>query len=528
MKRINFKSMFTLILTGAAAALITACSGSAEPQIVVVTATPTATRPVVMTAPAATPVVELTVKPATPAVTPVVELTVKPATPPQLEEEYEAGTFLKSSDDEIFYVTEAGRRQRIVDEDTFRAFGFARQDIISVGPDALVTVPPAGELTRLVYDDQDRLYWVAEGRGWPVDEWKKVVERADYGGIQPTHLDRSLETRLALQPGLTDGMLLRAGDAVYYFNQNSLIPVPGGVGREVAVLDVPVEMLGAYTQQTQLEVAAVQLKADTPAANVRQSPSLEAEVIGTLQNTAEIVAQGRSSDQHWLQIAYQGQPGWLAADLAVDAVALRLLPIIKAETVAADVPEAEPAAVVESSTPQPLFCTIVPIRGFGKVWSEHLEVKNTLGCADSWQNGEQGTQAAVQVFQNGLMVWLQADGYYSGDPVYVFFADGSYQRFGDLGPADPAKVGTIPTGFYAIGDKFSKVYWEGTGAQVKERLGYAIGPASDSAGAFQQFSNGRMFWTETIDRIFVIYEYGYFEGETYIPVHTWHSYEDTF
>lgn len=517
MKRINLKTRLTLILAGAAAALITACSSSVEPHIVVVTATPTAT-----------PVVELTVKPATPAVTPVVELTVKPATPPQLEEEYEAGTLLKSSDDEIFYVTEAGRRQHIVDEDTFHAFGFARQDIISISRDALSAVPLAGELTRLVYDGQDRLYWVAEGRRWPVDAWKKVVERADYAGVQPTRLDRSLETRLALQPGLSDGMLLRAGDATYYFKQDSLIPVPGGVGREVAVLDVPVEMLGAYTQQTQLEAAAVQLKADTPAANVRQNPSLEAEVIGTLQNTAETVAQGRSSDQHWLQIVYQGQPGWLAADLAVDTVALRLLPVIKVETIAADVPEAEPAAVVESSTPQPLFCTIVPIRGFGKVWSEHLEVKNTLGCADSWQGGEQGTQAAVQVFQNGLMVWLQADGYYSDDPVYVFFADGSYQRFGDLGPADPAKVGTIPTGFYAVGDKFSKVYWEGTGAQVKERLGYAIGPASDSAGAFQQFSNGRMFWTETIDRIFVIYEYGYFEGETYIPVHTWHSYEDTF
>jgi hypothetical protein len=516
-KRINLKTRLTLILAGAAAALITACSSSVEPHIVVVTATPTAT-----------PVVELTVKPATPAVTPVVELTVKPATPPQLEEEYEAGTLLKSSDDEIFYVTEAGRRQHIVDEDTFHAFGFARQDIISISRDALSAVPLAGELTRLVYDGQDRLYWVAEGRRWPVDAWKKVVERADYAGVQPTRLDRSLETRLALQPGLSDGMLLRAGDATYYFKQDSLIPVPGGVGREVAVLDVPVEMLGAYTQQTQLEAAAVQLKADTPAANVRQNPSLEAEVIGTLQNTAETVAQGRSSDQHWLQIVYQGQPGWLAADLAVDTVALRLLPVIKVETIAADVPEAEPAAVVESSTPQPLFCTIVPIRGFGKVWSEHLEVKNTLGCADSWQGGEQGTQAAVQVFQNGLMVWLQADGYYSDDPVYVFFADGSYQRFGDLGPADPAKVGTIPTGFYAVGDKFSKVYWEGTGAQVKERLGYAIGPASDSAGAFQQFSNGRMFWTETIDRIFVIYEYGYFEGETYIPVHTWHSYEDTF
>lgn len=527
MKRINLKPMVHLILAGSAAALITACSALAESKIIVVTATPTATSEV-MAMPTATPVVELTVKPATPAATPVTEPTVSAATPTRAAEAYEAGTLLQGSDGEIFYVTGQGRRQRIADMDTFHAFRFARQDVIPVSPDALAAMPLAGELTRLVYDEQDQLYWVAEGRRWPVDEWKKVVERADYTGIQPTRLDSSLEALIPLQAGLSDGMLLRADNTIYYFDEGALIPVPGSIGSEVAVLDVPAEMLGAYAQQTELAQAAVQLKADTPAANVRQSPTLNAEVVGTVQNTAKLVGRGRSSDGHWLQISYQGQPGWLAADLAVESVALRLLPVMEAAPIATDVPEAEPAAVVVSSTPQPLFCTLVPIRGFGKVWSEHVEVKNTLGCADSWQNGEQATQAAVQVFQNGLMVWLQADGYYSNDPIYVFFADGSYQRFGDLGPADPAKVGTIPPGFYAVGDKFGKVYWEGTGAQVKERLGYALGPASDSAGAFQQFSNGRMFWTEAIDRIFVVYEYGYFEGNTYIPVHTWHSYEDTF
>ncbi|NJN97794.1 MAG: hypothetical protein HC875_28805 [Anaerolineales bacterium] len=69
---------------------------------------------------------------------------------------------------------------------------------------------------------------------------------------------------------------------------------------------------------------------------------------------------------------------------------------------------------------QPLFCTDVPIRGFGKVWSAYKEVKATLGCADSWQGGEQATQTAVQIFENGVMVWLQSDGFYNSDPVYVF------------------------------------------------------------------------------------------------------------
>lgn len=506
MKPINLKTSVNLILAGAAAALLAACT-SAEPQVIVVTATPTATPQVVTVTPQPTPVVELSVKPAA---------------------AVEAGALLRGNGEAVFYVTAAGTRQHIADSETLGALGFAERDIVNVADEALQALPAAGELTRLVYDDQDNLYWVAEGRRWPVNEWKKVVERADYAGLSPTHLDRSLAAALPVRAGFKEGMLLRAGSTVYYFSPEALIPVQGGVSSEAAVLDVPAEMVGAYARQTQLAQAVISLKTDTPAANVRQSPSLQAEVIGTVQNPQKLTAQGRTADNAWLQIVYQGQAGWLAADLVVEGVAWRLLPAWLVEPVAADLPQAEPAAVVEVSTPQPLFCTDVPIRGFGQVWSGHPEVKNTLGCADSWQGGEQATAAAVQTFQNGLMVWLQADGYYSGDPVYVFFNDGSYQRFGDLGPADPAKVGATPVGYFEVGDKFSKVYWEGTGAQVRERLGYAISPAKDSAGAFQNFSNGRMFWAEVLDRIFVIYEYGYFEGNTYIQVRTWHSYEDTF
>ena len=90
-------------------------------------------------------------------------------------------------------------------------------------------------------------------------------------------------------------------------------------------------------------------------------------------------------------------------------------------------------------------------------------------------------------------------------------------------------MGTVPTGFYQVGDKFSKVYWEGTGVRVKERLGHAISEAEDTAGAYQQFDNSRMFWAEAIDRIFVIYDYYYYdEDDHYIQVRAWASYEDKF
>ena len=199
------------------------------------------------------------------------------------------------------------------------------------------------------------------------------------------------------------------------------------------------------------------------------------------------------------------------------------------DNIEALVPEPAPAHVetTQSSSLLPVYCHDTPIRGFGKVWGDHPDLQATLGCPS--QSREAGTNAAVQQFQHGLMLWLEADTVYSADPIYVLFEDGSYQRFGELGPADPEKTGETPAGFFEVGDRFSKVYWEGTGSRVKERLGYAIGEASDSPGAFQQFYNGRMFWLGAIDRIFVLYDYYTYDGQdNYVRTQTWASYEDKF
>jgi len=291
---------------------------------------------------------------------------------------------------------------------------------------------------------------------------------------------------------------------------------------------VPPGVLVAYAQKPQLAQAGVSLSVTAQAANLRQEPGLDRQVLAIIQRTDPITAYGWTTKLDWLLVNAQGQFGWLAGDVIEPATALSLLPVgISYETVTGHLPQAQPAALVEeSSTPQPVYCYDTPLRGFGQVWGEHPEVQATLNCPSE---GEQGTQAAVQHFEHGLMLWLQADTSYSADPVYAFFDDGTYQRFGDLGSADPAKVGAVPAGYAPVGDKFSKVYWEGTGARVKERLGYALGPAGDTAGAYQQFYNGRMFWAESVDRIFVIYDYYTYDDQgNYIQVRTWASYEDTF
>ena len=103
---------------------------------------------------------------------------------------------LKGSGSDVFYLTVAGSRRHIHDQDTFQAFGFRQKDIITLADETLAEIPQAGELTRLVFDDQDNLYWIAAGRRWQVNEWKGVIERADYTGIAATPLDDLLPAAL--------------------------------------------------------------------------------------------------------------------------------------------------------------------------------------------------------------------------------------------------------------------------------------------------------------------------------------------
>ncbi len=261
------------------------------------------------------------------------------------------------------------------------------------------------------------------------------------------------------------------------------------------------------------------------AGNVRNGPGLAYPVIGQVSQGDVLAVLGRNMPGDWLQVAWGDEPAWLSSSLVAlngDITGLEV-----AETLTLP-----PASPTPTPTPQPNevpYCDSVPIRGFGTIWGEHPAVAATLGCP-SWPYREQGTNAATQTFEHGLMLWLAADTSGGGDPVYVLFDTGEYQRFPDMGPADPAAVGDIPAGFHPPGDRFSKVYWEGTGVRVRQRLGYATGPQIDSPGAYQQFWNGRMFWTGALDRIFVLCDYWQWDetGENGVQIRSWADFEDTF
>ncbi|MBN1991757.1 MAG: PDZ domain-containing protein, partial [Anaerolineae bacterium] len=177
-------------------------------------------------------------------------------------------------------------------------------------------------------------------------------------------------------------------------------------------------------------------------------------------------------------------------------------------------------------------CGTEPIRGFGKVWREHPEVHDPLGCPfTNFRRDEHATRAAVQTFEHGWMLWLETDTVANVDPIYVFFEDdGTFLRYGDRKLVDAHGYAPTPAGFYKVGDRFAKVYWEEIGEAGRQRLGYATNEARDSLGAFQEFQNGRMFWAGEADTIYVIYR-GYMDldgdGRT-SWTQAWTSFEDTF
>ncbi|MBE7552428.1 MAG: SH3 domain-containing protein [Anaerolineales bacterium] len=179
-----------------------------------------------------------------------------------------------------------------------------------------------------------------------------------------------------------------------------------------------------------------------------------------------------------------------------------------------------------------LLCEADPIRGFGTVWRDHPEVRPLLGCAfTNFRKDEHATRAAVQTFERGWMLWLETDTVLNVDPIYVFYEDnGSYLRFGDQVLTDAHKYAPTDPGFFKVGDRFAKVYWEYIGREGRARLGRATNEARDSKGAFQEFVNGRMFWAGESDTIYVIYR-GYYDfdrdGQSTWQ-QGWTSFEDKF
>lgn len=159
-------------------------------------------------------------------------------------------------------------------------------------------------------------------------------------------------------------------------------------------------------------------------------------------------------------------------------------------------------------------CTRVPLRGFGRVWANHPSVQTGVGCpAEYGPNGgrEVAVNTAYQPFQRGAMLWIsptvQVFPNLLGPTIYAFFDDGTFQQFDDIWKeGQPVSGGeTPPPGLYEPVRGFGKVWREGTGARVRERLGWATAQEKGGAGAYQQFQKGEMIWSGTVNKIWALY-----------------------
>jgi hypothetical protein len=175
----------------------------------------------------------------------------------------------------------------------------------------------------------------------------------------------------------------------------------------------------------------------------------------------------------------------------------------------------------------------VPVRGFGKVWADNATARDYVGCV-SYPPTETGVDFTAQRFENGIIFFTSASGWFDKDHVLVLFRDNmTWAQITAAADASPAPIGSPPAGKYAPQGRIGYVWQQGAG--VRSRLGWAIEPEktgrlSDATNAaWQAFGRGYLYWIPwnlPDDRyIYVVAQYN-----TYPPGGTrtdWLEFKDT-
>jgi hypothetical protein len=172
-------------------------------------------------------------------------------------------------------------------------------------------------------------------------------------------------------------------------------------------------------------------------------------------------------------------------------------------------------------------CRSLPIRGFGQVFGVVDEAFGLIGCPRS---PESGIDVATQRFEHGWMVWRASRDSYDPAAIFVLFEDDQhYVRFDDTysPTADPESgAATPPPGLFQPVRGFGKVWREGTGARVRERLGWAIAPEAAGRGASEFFDRGALLWTPEPRQVFLLAATTADRPQQVLQV--WRGYADTF
>ncbi len=137
-------------------------------------------------------------------------------------------------------------------------------------------------------------------------------------------------------------------------------------------------------------------------------------------------------------------------------------------------------------------CAITPVRGFGKLYNEHNEVQNAMGCAI---DAEQALTGTILLFQNGTMIWdSQHRLIYVIYPNYNGRTFEVYPENWNQGDGEPTPVVSPPSGLYTPLRGFGKVWFN---HQMWETLGFAKQQDETRISeVVENFQGGRMLWTD--------------------------------
>jgi hypothetical protein len=110
-----------------------------------------------------------------------------------------------------------------------------------------------------------------------------------------------------------------------------------------------------------------------------------------------------------------------------------------------------------------------------------------------------GVDFTAQRFENGVIFYTSASGWFDQDAVLVLFKDNStWVKVIAAAGSEPATIGAPPAGRFAPQGRIGYVWQQGAG--VRTRLGWALEPAKSgkvadgSNAAWQAFSRGYMYW----------------------------------
>lgn len=146
-----------------------------------------------------------------------------------------------------------------------------------------------------------------------------------------------------------------------------------------------------------------------------------------------------------------------------------------------------------TTTPTPVQpCSIMPVNGFGKVWSENPNVRQKLDCPAAHEQAIK--EGAYQRFEFGYMFWR-------GDTraIYLFVGGsndtvGSWSEYRDTWQeGEPLSAHLPPSGLYVPERGFGKL-WR-TNDAVRRALGWAVAPESEVTAAWQPYKGGSALWT---------------------------------